>query len=133
MTKLELGITATRTKIMTDEAVRQFAELSGDTNAVHLDEDYAATTRFSKRIAHGMLTASLVSAILGNDLPGLGTIYLSQSLTFKAPVFIGDEITAKVELIKYREERRIATFRTTCTNQDGVLVLDGEAVVIAPE
>ncbi len=130
--KLEIGMTATRTKLMTENDVRQFAEVSGDTNSVHLDEAYAATTQFGKRIVHGMLTASLISAILGIDLPGLGTIYLNQTLSFKAPVFIGDEITAKVELIKYREERRIATFRTTCTNQDGTLVLDGEAVVIAP-
>lgn len=130
--KLEIGMTATRIKLMTEDDVLQFAKVSGDTNSVHLDEAYAATTQFGKRIVHGMLTASLISAILGIDLPGLGTIYLNQTLSFKAPVFIGDEITAKVELIKYREERRIATFRTTCTNQDGTLVLDGEAVVIAP-
>lgn len=130
--KLEIGMSATRTKVITDEDIRKFAEVSGDTNSVHLDESYAAATRFGKRIAHGMLTASLISAILGMDLPGPGTIYLSQTLNFKAPVFIGDEVTAKVELIKYREDRRIATFRTTCTNHDGVLVLDGEAVVLAP-
>ncbi len=131
--KLEIGMTATRTKIFTDEDIRQFAAISGDTNSIHLDESYAAASRFGKRIVHGMLTASLISAILGIDLPGLGTIYLSQTLQFKAPVFIGDEVTARVELIKYREDKRIATFRTTCTKQDGTLVLDGEAVVLAPE
>jgi 3-hydroxybutyryl-CoA dehydratase len=131
--KLEIGMKATRIKVFSDEDIRKFAEVSGDTNAIHLDDEYAARSRFGKRIVHGMLTASVVSAILGIDFPGLGTVYLSQSLQFKAPVFIGDQITAQVELIKYREERRIATFRTTCTNQDGVLVLDGEAVVLVPE
>lgn len=131
--KLEIGMSASRTTVITDEAVRQFAEVTGDTNSLHLDDEYAAKTRFGKRVAHGMLTASLASTLLGMDLPGLGTIYLSQSLTFKAPVFIGDEITAKVELTKYREERRIATFRTTCTKQDGTVVVDGEAVVLVPE
>lgn len=130
---LEIGARASRTKSITDEDVRAFAQASGDTNPVHLDDAYAATTQFGRRIAHGMLTASLVSAILGNDLPGPGTIYLGQDLKFKAPVYIGDTVTAVVELIKYREEKRIATFRTTCTNQDGKLIFEGEAVVIAPE
>lgn len=130
---LEIGARASRTKSITDEDVRAFAQASGDTNPVHLDDAYATTTQFGRRIAHGMLTASLVSAILGNDLPGPGTIYLGQDLKFKAPVYIGDTVTAVVELIKYREEKRIATFRTTCTNQDGKLIFEGEAVVIAPE
>ncbi len=129
---IQVGDVASRTRVMTDEAVRMFAEASGDTNSVHLDEAYAATTQFGRRIAHGMLTASLVSAILGCDLPGLGTIYLSQTAQFKAPVFIGETVTATVECIKYREDKRIATFRTTVTNGDGVLVMEGEAVVIAP-
>lgn len=130
---LALGATASRTRTLSDEDVRLFAQVSGDTNSVHLDEAYAATTLFKRRIAHGMLTTSVISAILGNDLPGLGTIYLSQNVSFKAPVYVGDTITATVELTKYREEKRIATFRTTVTNGDGVLVLEGEAVVIAPE
>lgn len=130
---LEIGARASRTKSITDEDVRAFAQASGDTNPVHLDDAYAATTQFGRRIAHGMLTASLISAILGNDLPGPGTIYLGQDLKFKAPVYLGDTVTAVVELIKYREEKRIATFRTTCTNQDGKLIFEGEAVVIAPE
>ncbi len=130
---LEIGARASRTKSITDEDVRAFAQASGDTNPVHLDDAYAATTQFGRRIAHGMLTASLISAILGNDLPGPGTIYLGQDLKFKAPVYLGDTVTAVVELIKYREEKRIATFRTTCTNQDGTLIFEGEAVVIAPE
>jgi len=129
---LAIGDKASRTRTITDEDVRLFAQVSGDDNSVHLDEAYAATTVFKRRIAHGMLTTSVISAILGNDLPGLGTIYLSQTVRFKAPVFIGDTITATVELTNYREDKRIATFSTTVTNSDGVLVLEGEAVVIAP-
>jgi 3-hydroxybutyryl-CoA dehydratase len=130
--ELKLGVRASRTKRITSDAIEAFARASGDLNPVHLDEAYASTTTFGRRIAHGMLTASLVSAVLGNDLPGPGTIYLSQELKFKAPVYLDDEITATVELIRYREDKRIATFRTTCTNQDGNPVLEGEAVVIAP-
>jgi 3-hydroxybutyryl-CoA dehydratase len=130
---LEIGMKASRTKTLTDADIRAFAQASGDHNSVHLDEAAAAATRFGKRIAHGMLTASVISAVLGNDLPGPGTIYLGQDLKFRAPVFIDETITATVELVKYREDKRIATFRTTVTNQDGVLVVEGEAVVIAPE
>ena len=127
-----IGATASRTKTITDADVRAFAQASGDTNSIHLDEAYAAQTPFKRRIAHGMLTASIISAVLGNDFPGMGTIYLSQDVKFKAPVFIDDTVTATVELVKYRADKRIATFRTTVTNQDGVLVVEGEAVVIAP-
>ncbi len=129
---LNIGDSATRTKTITDEDVKNFASATGDMNPVHLDDDYAAGTRFGKRIAHGMLTGSIISAILGSDLPGPGTVYLGQEFKFKAPVFIGDTVTARVEVVKYREDKRITTFRTTCTNQDGVLILEGEAVVIAP-
>jgi 3-hydroxybutyryl-CoA dehydratase len=130
---IAVGDSFSRTTQITDERIRQFAAASGDTNSVHLDNDYAKTTRFGKRIAHGMLTASLISSILGNDFPGVGTIYLSQSAKFKAPVFIDDEITATVEVTAYREDKRITTLKTTCTNQDGTVVVEGEAVVIAPE
>ena len=130
---LKVGDRASRTKTITDADVQDFARASGDHNPVHLDEAYAATTRFGKRIAHGMLTGSLISAVLGNDLPLHGSIYLGQEFKFKAPVYIGDTVTATVEVTAYREEKRIATLRTTCTNQDGVVVVEGEAVVIAPE
>jgi acyl dehydratase len=129
---LHIGQRASRTRTIGDADIRAFAQASGDTNAVHLDEAAAAASRFGRRIAHGMLTASMISALLGNDLPGPGTIYLSQELRFRAPVFIDDTITATVELTQYREDKRIATFRTTVVNQHGVLVLEGEAVVIAP-
>lgn len=131
--QIKIGDNFSRITTITDERIRMFAQASGDTNSVHLDDEYARTTRFGRRIAHGMLTASLISAILGNDYPGVGTIYLSQSVKFKAPVFIDDEITAAVEVTQYREDKRIVTLHTTCNNQDGVLVLEGEAVVIAPQ
>lgn len=129
---LEIGASATRIKTFTSEDVSGFAQVSGDHNPVHLDDEYAATTRFGRRIVHGMLTASLISAALANDLPGAGTVYLSQSLQFKAPVYLGDTITATVTVTKYREDKHIATLETTCTNQNGTVVLTGEAVVLAP-
>ena len=130
MTNLTPGQKATRTKTITDEMIRTFAELSDDTNPVHLDDAYAATTRFGKRIAHGMIAASLISAALANDLPGPGTVYLSQSLQFKAPVYPGDTVTAIIEVKSVREDKPIATLTTTCVNQDNVTVIEGEAVVL---
>lgn len=128
-----IGETASRTMTISDEDVRGFAKITGDTNSIHLDDAYAATTPFGRRIVHGMLTASLISAVIGNDLPGIGTIYLGQDLKFRAPVFIGDTVTATVEIVRYREDKRITTLRTTCTRADGTLVIEGEAVVIAPQ
>lgn len=130
---IDVGMTASRTRRVTSEDIELFARVSGDTNPVHLDEEYAAKSMFGQRIAHGMFGVSIISAILGDDLPGYGTIYLGQEVKFKAPVFIGDEITATVECIKYRADKRIATFSTTVTKHDGTVVIEGEAVVIAPE
>ena len=130
MTNLTPGQKATRTKTITDEMIRTFAELSDDTNPVHLDDAYAATTRFGKRIAHGMLAASLISATLANDLPGPGTVYLSQSLQFKAPVYPGDTVTAIIEVKSVRDDKPIATLITTCVNQGNVTIIEGEAVVL---
>lgn len=130
MPNLAPGQKATRTKTITDEMIRTFAELSDDTNPVHLDDAYAATTRFGKRIAHGMLAASLISATLANDLPGPGTVYLSQSLQFKAPVYPGDAVIAIIEVKSVRDDKPIATLITTCVNQDNVTIIEGEAVVL---
>jgi len=127
------GDTTTRTQTITQEAIRGFADIVNDHNPVHLDEAYAATTPFGKPIAHGMLVASVISAALANDMPGAGTIYLGQELSFKKPVFIGDTVTATLTCTKYRESRRIATIETIVTNQDGVVVIEGQATVIAPE
>ncbi|MEP7288090.1 MAG: MaoC family dehydratase [Chloroflexota bacterium] len=132
MSTLEIGMKASRTKTFSAADVEAFARLTGDTNPVHLDETYAATTRFGKRVVHGMLTASLISALIANDLPGPGSVYLKQTLTFTAPVYLGDTISATAEVTGFRERTRVTTLKTTCTNQDGLLVLEGEAVVIAP-
>ena len=130
--ELQVGDTATMSKKVSDEDVRTFAEISGDRNPVHLDDEFAATTFFKKRIAHGALSGALISAVLGMSMPGPGTIYLSQTLNFKAPVYIDDEVTARLEVTAYRADKRIATLKTEVFNQDGKLILDGEAVVIAP-
>ena len=130
MPPLQPGEKASRTTPITDEMIRLFADLTGDTNPVHLDEDYAAGTRFGRRIAHGMIAAGLISATLANDLPGPGTVYLSQTLQFKAPVFPGDTITTTVEVKNVRPDRPIVTLITTCKNQSDALVLEGEAVVL---
>ena len=130
MPSLNPGDKASRTTTVTDEMVRTFADLTGDTNPVHLDDAYAAQTRFGRRIAHGMIAASLISATLANDLPGPGTVYLSQTLQFKAPVYPGDTITTTVEVKSARPDKPIVTLDTVCTNQENVVVLQGEAVVL---
>lgn len=130
--EIQVGDTAEMTRRILDADVRTFAEISGDRNPVHLDDDFAATTLFKRRIAHGALSGGLISAVLGMLMPGPGTVYLSQTCAFKAPVYIGDEITARLEVTAYRPDKRITTLKTQVFNQEGTLVLDGEAVVIAP-
>lgn len=132
MPTLTPGQKATLTKTFTEADVIAFADASGDHNPVHFDEAYAQTTRFGKRIAHGMLVAGLISAVLGTQLPGPGTIYLGQELSFKAPVFLGDTITAVIEIATVREGKPIATLTTNCYNQDGTLVIEGKATVLVP-
>lgn len=127
--KLKIGDTASRSKTITDANVRTFADLSGDHNPIHLDDDFASRSLFGKRIAHGMLGASLISAVLANDLPGQGSIYLGQTLQFVAPVFPGDEITARVTVTALRENKPIATLETVCVNQRNEVVIKGEATV----
>ncbi|HEX8354497.1 MAG TPA: MaoC family dehydratase [Pyrinomonadaceae bacterium] len=128
---LSVGDSAEISRTVTDEDVRAFAEVTGDRNPVHLDEEYAKGTRFGRRIAHGMLGASLISAVLANDLPGRGTVYLSQTLRFTAPVFLGDTVTARVTVKQVREDKPVVTLETVCTNQRGERVVEGEAVVLA--
>ena len=128
---LKIGDSASLNKTFSDEDVRSFAEISGDKNPVHLDDEYAAGTQFKGRLVHGILTAGLISAVLGMELPGPGSIYLSQSLNFRAPVYIGDTITATVTVVKIREGKPIVTLETVCRNQDDVVVLEGEAVGLA--
>lgn len=133
MPTLQAGDKASRITVITDEMIHSFAELTGDTNPVHLDDVYAAGTRFGRRIAHGMIPAGLISAALANDLPGPGTVYLSQTLQFKAPVYPGDTITTTVEVKTVRPDKPIATLVTICTNQEQKIVLEGEAVVLVSQ
>jgi acyl dehydratase len=126
----QVGAKATLTRTITNEMVVAFADLVGDHNPVHLDEAFAATTRFGRRIAHGLLVAGLISTVLASDLPGPGTVYLSQTLQFKAPVYLGDTVTVTVEVVKAREDKSIVTLATVCTNQDGKTVIEGEAVAL---
>jgi len=129
MPNLVPGATASRSCTISDEMIRAFAEVTGDTNPVHLDDAFAAGTPFGRRIAHGMLAAGMISATLANDLPGPGTVYLGQTLNFRLPVFPGDTITATVEVLAVRPDKPIVTLGTVCTNQDQEVVLEGEAVV----
>ena len=126
--KLEPHASASLSKTITEEDVVAFAHLTGDVNPLHLDEGYAQRTRFGRRVAHGVFAAGLVSAVIGTRLPGPGAIYLSQSLKFVAPVFIGNTVTATVTVTK--EKGRIYTLETLCTNERGERVLEGEAVVL---
>lgn len=130
MPTLQPGDKASRTTLISDDMIRLFADLTGDTNPVHLDDAYAAGTRFGRRIAHGMIAAGLISATLADDLPGPGTIYLSQTLQFKAPVYPGDTITTTVEVKSVRPDKPIVVLTTSCRNQSDVVVLEGEAVVL---
>jgi 3-hydroxybutyryl-CoA dehydratase len=127
---LNVGDSAEVSKRITEEDVRAFAKLTGDRNPVHLDEEYASTTRFGRRIAHGMLGASLISTVLASELPG--SIYLSQTLRFNAPVFLDDTVTARVIVKHVREDKPVVTLETVCTNQRGERVVEGEAVVLVP-
>ncbi len=122
-----MGDSAQISKTITEGDIELFAGVTGDFNPVHLDQAYAEKTMFKGRIAHGLLSVGLLSSILGNILPGYGTIYLSQEVKFLAPVRIGDTITARVEVIELIPEKNRAKFRTTCINQDGKMVVDGVA------
>ena len=124
-----IGVKASRSHIINAEDIDLFAHVSTDKNPIHIDEEYAARTPFGGRVAHGIMIASMISAVLGNDLPGHGSIYLGQTLKFLAPVRIGDMITVTAEVISLREDKRIVTLRTDCTNQEGTLVLTGEAII----
>ena len=130
--ELKIGESAEFSKTIAESDVYLYAGITGDFNPAHINEEYAKKTFFETRIAHGMLPAGFISAILGTRLPGPGTIYLKQDLKFLAPVRIGDTITARVEVTEVNRDKKKVRLRTTCTNQDGTLVLDGEAVVSPP-
>ncbi len=124
------GQSATFTKTISEADIYAFAGISGDFNPLHVDVEFSKAGRFGERIAHGMMTAGLISAVLGMRLPGPGAIYLSQTLNFVNPVRIGDTITAKAEVTTYQAEKRVLTLRTTCANQRGQIVVEGQAVLL---
>jgi len=128
--KFSVGDSAEITKTIEQADVDAFAAVSGDHNPIHVDEAFAKTTRFGRRIAHGMLTASLISSVLANKLPGEGSVYLGQTLQFVAPVFPGDQVTARVTVKEIREDKPIVKLDTVCVNQRGETVIRGEATVL---
>lgn len=127
---ITVGTSFSKTRTITDELIRDFARLSGDYNPIHLDEEFAASTRFGRRIAHGMISGALISALLGNEFPGRKIVYLSQTMRFTAPVFIDDTITTTGTITKIREEKKIVILETVCTNQHAEVTLKGEAAVM---
>ena len=127
---IKIGDKASMSKTVTESDVYSFAGVTGDFNPVHVNAEFAKTTMFKERIAHGMLSAGFISAVLGTSLPGANTIYLGQELQFKAPVKIGDTVTATVECIEKIEAKNRLIFRTTVVNQDGTLVIDGKATML---
>lgn len=129
--EIDIGLSRHLSKTVTDQDIQMFSEVTTDRNPVHMDEDYAAKTMFGGRIAHGMLTAGLVSAVIGEQLPGHGTIYLSQSLKFRAPVRPGDEVYTELTVTAVDRDKARVTMDCRCT-VDGKPVLTGEAVVLAP-
>ena len=131
--ELQIGDAAEFTKTISESDIYLFAGVTGDLNPAHINEEYAGKTFFKTRIAHGMLLAGFISTVLGNKLPGPGTVYIKQELNFLAPVRIGDTITARAELVEILTERNRTRFKTTCLNQEGKTVLDGEAIVSPPK
>jgi acyl dehydratase len=128
--RIKPGDTASVSKTITDDDIHKFADVSGDHNPLHLDDEFARTTRFGRRIAHGMLSASLISSVIANQLPGQGSIYLGQTLQFVAPVFPGDTVTAQVTVVSIRADKPIVKLETICTNQRDEVVIKGEATVL---
>lgn len=133
MARYEKGQSSTFTKKITDEEIRRFAEITGDCNPVHLDDEYAKNSPFKARIAHGFLTGAMISKILGMDFPGPGTVYLSQTMKFMAPAYLGDILTAEVVVEDFDEEKNRMKLITTIRNQNDKLILSGEAVVLPPK
>jgi len=129
--KISAGFTYKKSVFVTEKMVEDFALCTGDNNPVHLNDDYAKASKFKRKIAHGLLVGSFISAVLGNEFPGHGTIYISQSLNFTSPVFINDKITIVIEVLEGSNSRRMK-LKTLCMNQDNNVVIDGEAVVIPP-
>jgi 3-hydroxybutyryl-CoA dehydratase len=131
--ELRVGDRAEFTKTLSETDVYLYAGITGDLNPAHINEEYAGKTFFKTRIVHGMLLGGLISGVLGSKLPGPGTIYIRQDLHFLAPVRMGDTVTAAVEIAEINTEQKRVRLKTTCTNQEGSLVLEGEAFVSPPK
>jgi acyl dehydratase len=129
---IEVGQTATLKRVLTQEDVQTFADLSGDHNPIHLDPEFAANTMFKKPIVHGMLSASLISTALAMKLPGEGSIYMSQNLTFKLPVYVGEEVTVVLTITSVRTDKPIVNVQTQVLNSRQKTVIEGEAVMYCP-
>lgn len=127
---LKIGDKFSTSKKITDQVIRAFAELSGDYNPIHLDEEFASQTLFKKRIAHGMITGALISAVLGNEFREKKIVYLSQTMKFVAPVFIDDTVTATATVKNIREDKPIVSVETVCSNQNGETVVTGEGRIM---
>jgi 3-hydroxybutyryl-CoA dehydratase len=130
--QLEVGDSSEFSKTVSESDVYMYAGISGDLNPAHINEAYAAGTYFKNRIAHGMLSAGFISAVIGMQLPGPGTIYMGQTLRFLAPVRIGDTVTARVELVEKIDDKKRVRLATTCRNQEGTQLISGEALVSPP-
>jgi 3-hydroxybutyryl-CoA dehydratase len=130
--RLEVGQVHETNVTITEEMIQRFAQATGDYNPIHLDEQYSKGTIFKTRVAHGMLQAGILSGVLGTRFPGVGTIYLSQSLTFLKPAFIGDRITFRLKVVELLREKNRARLETVCINQRGETILTGEALVMPP-
>lgn len=133
MSELNIGQSASFSKTITEKEVALFAEITGDVNPVHMDAAYAEKTIFKGRIAHGMLCGSLLSTVFAMQMPGPGSIYLKQELKFTAPVRLGDTLTATAVVKEKKEEKNIALFDCTVVNQDGVIVIEGQASLMPPK
>ena len=131
--QLKIGDKFTTNRTVTDELIRAFAEVSGDYNPIHLDEEFASKTLFGKRIAHGMLSGAFISAVLGNEFKDMKIVYLSQTMRFTAPVFIGDTVTTTATITNIREDKNIITCETICTNQNGETLVTGESKIMVLE
>ena len=131
--QLKVGDTAEFSKTVSESDIYLFAGITGDFNPAHMNESYAKKTFFKTRIAHGMLSAGFISTVIGTKLPGTGSIYIKQTLSFLAPVRIGDTITARAEVIEIMDGKNRVRLKTACVNQEGIQVLDGEAMVSPPK
>ena len=130
---IQIGDKASVKRRFSEQEVKYFAEMSGDASLIHLEETYAEKTIFKERIVHGLLVGSLFGGIFGSTLPGQGTVYLGQNFTFRKPVYIGEEVTAEVEITRIREDKKIVFFRTTIYKENLEIATEGDAVVMLLE